>query len=390
MQERNLSYLLIATIGAGVLVVFVATAMALLLSRTVSRPLRELAATTERLKDRDWSVTIATAHLEDEIGHLSRALEVFRENGRKNEILEAEQRAEAAAKLRQAEEVTQAIQMFRADATGMLGEVASAGKSLGSAANALEDVAGMSHTYTTGVSRAAEATGSSVSSVASAVEEMSASIREISVQMQNVSRLTADATSASEAAGRKVVGLQKMSENINSVIGIINGIAGQINLLALNATIESARAGEAGKGFAVVASQVKQLADQTAKATEGITRVIDEVRSEVTDVVTVIQRIGDSIAQVSANCTAVASAVEEQSAAVDEISQNVTAVSSQTSNVATNVRGVEEKVSETRRVAGTVSELSAALKTSSDGLSSTIERFITAVANDQNPSGRAA
>jgi methyl-accepting chemotaxis protein len=389
-QDRQLSLLLVAAIVSGVVVVLAATAMALLLSRTVTHPLRELAAATERLKDRDWSVVIPSAQRHDEIGLVSRALEVFRENGRKNEALEAEHRRDAEEKLRQAAIVNEAVAHFRTEATGILREVDSAGQSLGSAAVALEDVAGMSHTYTTSVSRAAEATGTSVDSVASAVEEMSASIREISTQMQNVSRLTRDATSASEAAGHKVEGLQKMSDNINSVIGLINGIAGQINLLALNATIESARAGEAGKGFAVVASQVKQLADQTAKATEEITRVIAEVRGEIAEVVSVIGRIGGSISEVSSNCATVAAAVEEQSAAMDEISQNVSAVSTQTLNVANNVRGVEEKVSETRRVAGTVSELSAALKISSDGLSTTIERFIFSVANDRFSADRVA
>lgn len=389
-QEQELTYLLIVTSASGVIVVLVSTFMALLLSRTVARPLRQLAGVTERLKDRDWSVTIGTAHLEDEIGLMSRALEVFRESGRRGEAMEAERRAEADRKLAEAAAIAEAVARFRSTATELLTDLDGAGRSLGGAAHSLENVAGTSHAYTASVSRAAEATGSSVESVASAVEEMSASIREISAQMQNVSRLTRDATGASEAAGRKVAGLKKMSENINSVIGLINGIAGQINLLALNATIESARAGDAGKGFAVVASQVKQLADQTAKATDEITRVINEVQGEVAEVVGVIGKIGGSISEVSTNCAAVAAAVEEQSAALDEITHNVTAVSSQTNNVATNVRGVEEKVSETLRVASTVSQLSAELKTSSEGLSGTIERFIGAVANDTGSTGRAA
>ncbi|MBJ3775283.1 methyl-accepting chemotaxis protein [Acuticoccus mangrovi] len=389
-QAGNLILLEVISLGSSLMVVIFCVMMAMMVRGSVVLPLRRLTDVTEKLRDHEWSVEITGVSRQDEIGDMSRALEVFREAGIENEQISARQVAEAEEKARQAQRVSEAVAEFRGQSSDLLRALADAGFSLGNAAHSLEGVAGDSFDYTQSVSSAAEATGSSVQSVAAAIEEMSMSIRDISTQLQNVARLTRLATEASAQADRKVSGLQTRSEQIHEVIDLINGIAGQINLLALNATIESARAGEAGKGFAVVAQQVKQLADQTGKATEDISRVIGQVSGDVSEVVQAIRTIDNAIGEVNTNSAAVSASVEEQSTALDEISRNVSIVSNQTRTVAGNVKGVESKVGETRSVAGNVSSLSDSLKESSERLGATIERFIGTVANDRRPTVRSA
>lgn len=396
-QEDNTSaqgaMLMMLGIAVGVVgVVLIAVSLGLLImSRTaVIAPLRGLVAVTDRLRERDWDTAIPMAKRSDEIGQLGQALDTLRDAGREADRMAAEREAAAAQKLEEADAVRRTTATFRNRSTELLSALGDAGSSLSDAAENLDTMAGASHDYTQSVSSAAEATEGSMQTVASAIEEMSISVREISEQVQSASSLTRSTTEASEAAVQRVNGLAQLSEKINDVIALINGIAGEINLLALNATIESARAGEAGKGFAVVAQQVKQLADQTAKATEEITRVIKQVSSEIYEVVSAMEEIGESIAQVNQSSGAVAAAVEQQSSALDEITSNVTNVTNQTATMTESVRGVEEKVGETHRLAYKVSDLSKALKEHSEDLGGAIEHFVDEVVQNDNTDSRAA
>jgi len=389
-KELQLVLMQVASGGSALVLLFMCVLMALVTHRSVASPLHRLAAITERLRDRDWGVEVTEGDRRDEIGRMARALEVFRDNGRRQAELEASQKAAAEERLAAAEEVRRAVAEFRSGAQRLLGELGGAGTRLDHAATTLHDVVGTSHTYTRTVTEAAEASGTSVQNVAAAIEEMSLSIRDVSGQIQTMSGLSRRTAEASAEAGRKVLGLKERSARIHDVVDLINGIAGQINLLALNATIESARAGAAGKGFAVVAQQVKQLADETGRATEDIARVIDEVAVDVGAVVAAIESIERAIGEVNASSATVAAAVEEQSTALDEISRNVANVSNQTSEVAGNVRGVETKVQETFTVADDVRHLSENLRTSRTELGRTIETFIGKVANDSNGTAHAA
>ena len=372
------------SIGGTVLLLVICMAMGFLMRNTVAAPLRSLAVVTGRLKDREWDVTVPCTARGDEVGALAKVLETFREEGREHEAAELAQREADAQALRKAEAVQRSVANFRHHAAELLNQLHGAADTLGSESDRLEHVAGATYDFTESVSGNAKAVGASVQNVAAAIEEMTMSIRDISGQLQNVSNLTERTRQASAAAGRQVAGLQARSEEIHSVVDLINGIAGQINLLALNATIESARAGEAGRGFAVVAHQVKQLADQTAKATEDIGRVISLVTNEVSEIVGAIGTIDTSIAEVNTNTGSVAAAVEEQSSAIDEISRNVATVSQETASVADSVHGAESKVGETRDVARSVSALSSNLDTTKNRLGSTIDAFIASV-SDSGP-----
>jgi methyl-accepting chemotaxis protein len=190
------------------------------------------------------------------------------------------------------------------------------------------------------VSAASEQVSTNVASVASATEEMQASIREISKSANESARVAKNAVSAAHSANDTVKRLGESSQEIGNVIKVITSIAQQTNLLALNATIEAARAGEAGKGFAVVANEVKELAKQTAKATEDIGQKIEAIQGATKGAVKAIEEIGSIINQINDISNTIASAVEEQTVTTNEIGRSVTEASKGVGDIARNISGV--------------------------------------------------
>lgn len=184
-----------------------------------------------------------------------------------------------------------------------------------------------------GIVDAARLARHNVETVAAAAEELTYSIREISERVAESSHIAEQAVEHARKSNTIVNGLNTASERIGDVVKLITDIAGQTNLLALNATIEAARAGEAGRGFAVVASEVKNLADQTASATEEIAEQISTIQTSTSSAVSAIQEISKTINQISEISTAIAAAVEEQSAATGEISRNIQQAASGTQEV---------------------------------------------------------
>ena len=186
-----------------------------------------------------------------------------------------------------------------------------------------------------------------VQTVASATEELSSSIREIGNQVSESSRIVGAAVTQADDTNAKVKALAEAAQKIGDVVTLINEIAGQTNLLALNATIEAARAGEAGKGFAVVASEVKNLATQTAKATEEIAGQVRAIQDATDTSAQAIDTIAQTINRVNEISTAIASAVEEQGAATQEIARNVQQAAQGTTEVSSNIGSVTQVAQET-------------------------------------------
>jgi len=197
------------------------------------------------------------------------------------------------------------------------------------------------------VSAASEQVSTNVQTVAAGTEEMSASIREIARNAADAARVARDAVTIASTTNAAVAKLGESSNEIGKVIRVITSIAQQTKLLALNATIEAARAGEAGKGFAVVANEVKELAKETAKATEDISQKIEAIQSDTRDAVTAIGRIGTIINQINDIQTTIAGAVEEQTATTNEMSRNVTEGAKGTNEIARNIVGVAKAAHDT-------------------------------------------
>jgi methyl-accepting chemotaxis protein len=192
------------------------------------------------------------------------------------------------------------------------------------------------------VSSASDQVNQNIQTVATGSEEMSASIKEIAHNANQATKVTGDAVKLAETTNKTVTKLGDSSAEIGQVIKVITSIAEQTNLLALNATIEAARAGEAGKGFAVVANEVKELANQTAKATEDISSKIQAIQTDTQSAVTAIGEIGTVIGQISDISNTIASAVEEQSATTNEITRNVAEASRGSQEIAENISGVAQ------------------------------------------------
>ncbi len=207
-------------------------------------------------------------------------------------------------------------------------------------------------------SAAAEQVSRNVQTVAAGTEEMTASIREIAKNASDAARVATRAVSVASNTNAMVSKLGESSAEIGKVIKVITSIAQQTNLLALNATIEAARAGEAGKGFAVVANEVKELAKETAKATEDISQKIEAIQGDTQGAVTAISEISDIINQINDIQNTIASAVEEQTATTNEMSRNVADSAGGTDEIAQNVAGVAHAAQATS--AGSAKSLSAA------------------------------
>ncbi|HEX6037810.1 methyl-accepting chemotaxis protein, partial [Longimicrobium sp.] len=227
------------------------------------------------------------------------------------------------------------------------GTVAASSEQIRNASHALSSAAEETSRQSQAVSAASEQAGVNVQTVAVAAEEMSGSIREISRQLQEALRVAGEATRRAEQTVRMMDELGASSEEIGEVVKVITSIAQQTNLLALNATIEAARAGEAGKGFAVVANEVKQLASQTARATEEIAAKIRGVQDNTGVAVGGISEINKIIQQINDVSTTIAGAVEEQSAATGEIARNVNQAAKGTEEVSRSIVSVSAAATQT-------------------------------------------
>jgi len=276
---------------------------------------------------------------------------------------------------------------FAEDATGMgeklkaiVQSVSSAATELEASAGALGQTATDTSTQAASVTDGAESASANVSGVAAATEEFSASIGEVSDQVQRSAEMASEAAKRAEASDATIQSLNEAAEKIGEVVALINEIASQTNLLALNATIEAARAGEAGKGFAVVASEVKNLANQTAKATEDIGMQIENMQSGTREAVEAIAVVSKMILEMNEGTSAIANTVDEQRGVVTEISGNVQTAVQGVSSVAESIASVAAGAQQSSSAVTQISSAAAELSTISCQLNDDVDAFVDKVA----------
>jgi methyl-accepting chemotaxis protein len=355
-------------------------AVSLLTASGIARPIIMITEVMKALREGNRTVEIPARGNRDEIGEMAKSVQIFKESMIEAERLRGEQ--EEAKKRAEAEQRQAMLSMadkFEATVGSVIEAVTSASTELQATAQSLSATAEETTQQSTAVAAASEQTAQNVQTVAAAAEELSSSIREISNQVVESTRIVGGAVTQAEDTNAKVKGLFEAAQKIGDVVTLINEIASQTNLLALNATIEAARAGEAGKGFAVVASEVKNLATQTAKATEEIAGQVKSIQDSTGSAAQAIQAITSTIGRVNEISTTIASAVEEQGAATQEISRNVQQASTGTAEVSSNIVGVTQASQQTS--AGSTQVLGAATELARNGerLKRDVESFLHSI-----------
>lgn len=351
----------------------------LLVRRRVTLPLTAITHVMTRFAAHDFGSEVPGLGRADEIGRMAGALQVFKNAMIKADELSAEQTAGRAAEEKRAAELAMLVKQFEGRIGQMVQTLSNASGQLETTASSMSGTAAQAREQAGSASQQAEQVGGGVQTVASAAEELTASIREISRQVAQATRVTEQAVESVKQTDATVRALANGADRIGEVVGLITSIAGQTNLLALNATIEAARAGESGKGFAVVASEVKNLASQTAKATDEISTQIAEIQEATQKAVSAIQGIVSTIDEVSAINRTIAAAVEEQNTATAEIATTVQQTAAATSTVTRNIASVSGAANETGRAATDVLKAAESLSSQSTELTGEVDDFISRV-----------
>jgi methyl-accepting chemotaxis protein len=269
--------------------------------------------------------------------------------------------------------------VFEREVSGLVDAVAAAAAGLQTTSQDMTRTAEDTTVHATAVASAAEESAVNVQTVAAAADQLNTSIGEIARKVDQAAAVCEDAVAESQRTNSLIQGLADRAGRIGDVVKLINDIASQTNLLALNATIEAARAGDAGKGFAVVANEVKNLAGQTARATEQIAQQITDVQAATHDAVSAIQAIGRTIGHISEISSSIATAVEEQGTATGEIARNVQEVAAGTTEVTTTMAAVSKATQDTGSIALRVLSAAQELTGQSTGLRSQVGAFLGAI-----------
>jgi methyl-accepting chemotaxis protein len=313
-----------SSIAATVIMVLLVLALVSVIGWMISKPLRGIAGVMQNLANGGRHMKILSQGRQDEIGAMARSVQVFKDNADYMDELQAERsRLEADAATAKRQALQHLSSQFEASVAGLVGSVEGAAEQMIGQSQQMAILADAAIDHISSMTSAADDTTRNVQSVATAADQLEQSVLAISHQVQRSVMMAGEAVVSVDATTGKVRGLADAAHRIGEIVQLINAIASQTNLLALNATIEAARAGDAGKGFAVVASEVKNLATQTAKATEDIQAQVGAIQTATGSTVNAIETIGSIIRSMNEGAMTINAAVAQQGQATQAIAQNV-------------------------------------------------------------------
>lgn len=374
LGESNRQMALLLTCLGGLALVLAGVG-ALIISRSVARPLSVITTTIKRVAEGAENVEVPHTERADEIGALARAIRIFQEAMDRNRNLNSQALLDAKARGERAQHIETSVEAFRSAIGDVLRAVNDNASAMRETAQSITRVTSDASGRAVAAAGATEQASSSVNAVAGAAEELSASVEEIGRQVRQSAGVVEQAGLRTEKSVAEIESLAAATQRIDGVLTLIQAIAEQTNLLALNATIEAARAGDAGRGFAVVAHEVKTLAGQTAKATSEIGQNISMIQTSTRNAVDAVREIGNAVRDINEVTSNIAGAVGQQDAATREISANAQSAAQGNETLVANIGSLSAAIGETNKAATSVLTASTDLTSTAEILSREVDKF---------------
>ncbi|WP_430475467.1 methyl-accepting chemotaxis protein [Thalassospira lucentensis] len=359
-----------------ILVVVIAGIFSIFVSRRISRPMTTIAKLIEQISNGDLDVNIAGGQRGDEIGTVARSVTVLRDQSKEAELLRQERERIRAVEGQRQQNLIEATNHFQRSVQEALSGFDREFGSLNGSASDMEQIATHASARSADANQHSEQVLHHIEAVSHTTASLSEAIAEIGQQAQTSAEVAGRARSESEQSRALFEQLTNATQRIGDIVGLIEEIASQTNLLALNATIEAARAGDAGKGFAVVAGEVKNLASQTARATEDIANQVEEIRGLTDNVVAALRSVADVIGEVDQSAAAIAAAVEEQQASTAGISESIQDANGGMRTVAEAVGALDNETARVHSGSENVTRATSTLNTEASRLRDAIDGFL--------------